>query len=576
MHLYTRQPFAHRFARIAGALLLLLAAASPLRAQGWTFWNPADRSLPFSTAINPAIVSFHDTQVSIGSKFHHFGFIEDNSFGLREHHINFSAPFVLPAGLAFGFDFQYYSAMVYSELAASLLLSSELFDRFSVGVKFGIEQRGFHSGEFVGVDPADPLLNGGLSTIRPNLGLGAYWQPGNLRFGIGVDHLNQANIGKVDANAALPLEVSSAIGYTIGPVTPSLLLHSAGSGMRLGFAITAVRHNVGSVRLGYEQELPFKVEASFSFNRDNHLRYGIDMPREGTRGASAGSHELIYTRILGRAPELAQPEILFSTNELTVLRKTVTRSMPGDLHTAELAASGEVSFEYLAESGFGRPVMMLTAGALSHYETRDIRLDRYRRLRARMLPVLESHPDMKVAIKTDSSTIEDARWIRQLLVSNSAIAEDRVLIVRNRHSGQADFTGFAPGRRTETAMTEELSVPGVTIRLKVPGNTRKTRRWRLEIADVDGQVVKVFDGSGNLPAVLDWDWRSDSGDLVPPGQYTAQLSATTIYDNKRTAQSPSLQITLIRRQVQLKFDHDATQQTRMPAATAPALGERDD
>ncbi|MFQ5627291.1 MAG: type IX secretion system membrane protein PorP/SprF [bacterium] len=297
-------------------------------AQGYFFWNPSDHTLPFSTEINPSLVSKHFTQVAVGLQVYHLGFLQDSDFSLRENRINFSFPYILPYDLALGFDIRYFTAIVYSELAASLLLSREIMKHFSLGVKVALERRGFDSAKFQGVDFSDPLISNGLSFNRFNFGLGAYWQKDNFTIGFGLDHVNQAGIGVADQSATVPMELAGAFGYKLGTITPTLLLHEDGNQLRIGFAIVAQKPTLGTLRIGYEDNLPFRVEASLNLTKNGSLGYGIDLPKAGTRGLSAGSHQLVYQHILGREPELGQPEIFFSTRKLNILEKTVVRSLP--------------------------------------------------------------------------------------------------------------------------------------------------------------------------------------------------------------------------------------------------------
>lgn len=554
-------------------ILLIACSENVAHAQGYFFWNPADARVAFASEINPALVTRHDSQISAGLKVFHYGFLEESSFGIRENRINMSFPYLLPGELALGFDIRYFSAQIYAELFTALMVSRELASRFSIGVKVALERRSFDSGQFQGVDFSDPVLNGGLSATRLNLGLGLYFAPGRFTLGLGLDHLNQAGIGRFDAGARLPVEVSASLGVNFGALTPSLLLHHDGQSLRTGIAIAAHRGGLGTLRLGYEQQLPFRIEASLNLSRDATLAYGIDAPGSGTRGLSAGSHQLIYTHILGRAPELQQPEILFSTRKLQIIEKTVWRSMPADLRIEDLSAIDEIVPGYLSTAHSTADLMIVVAGPLSQHETPAGARERHRRLAAKIQAAAQSNPGLQIVIRADAQTLDDARRLRAAILRSAPEIAGQLRIARLAGAGTHQIDGFVPGKVTIARYDPQLSAGHVELMLRVPGKTRKTRGWELVIQNTDGQPVRRFAGNGNLPHKVTWDWRDGRGTLVPPGEYVCLLQATTIYGNQRVARTEPLRVTLIRRRVKLQFKREPESRTSLPVA-APPTAER--
>jgi hypothetical protein len=561
-----------RSVRLLTLFCCIAFSGKQVSAQGYYFWNPADQTLPFSSEINPALVSKHLTQVAVGLQVFHFGFLENSSFGLRENRVNFSFPYILPHDVAIGFDVRYFSATVYSELAASLLLSREIFNHFSIGVKFALERRGFDSAKFQGVDFSDPLISNNLSFNRLNLGLGASWQNKKFSFGLGLDHVNRPGIGIVDPDAVVPMELSAALGYKIGTFTPTLLLHQDGDYLRAGFAVIAEKPSLGTLRFGYEDKLPFRVEVRFNLSRNGSLGYGVDLPGEGTRGLSAGSHQFVYKHILGRAPELGQPDLLFSTNQLKILEKTVIRRLPSGLQVDDLAAVDEIVPGYLSSGKSTNDLMIVVAGALSEYETQKGMLKRYKRISEKIRLVFQRNPDVHVILRTDDATVSDARNLKQFIVSQSPQAARQVKIAKIDANGSLDLNGFAPGKTTVSKMKPVFSAETVTINIPVPRNTRKTKGWALKIRDASGHDVKIFSGQNNLPLHIEWDWRDDSGKLVKPGRYTCHLAATTIYNNERKAKAGPLAVILIKRKVRLEFGSEPNAQTVKPVNTKQTAG----
>lgn len=85
-------------------LILVFGFGERSFAQGFDISNAADVAHPWSSDINPAMVSFQYAQVALGLKVFHYGFLPDQNVGIQQTHINASFPFYLPYELAFGGD----------------------------------------------------------------------------------------------------------------------------------------------------------------------------------------------------------------------------------------------------------------------------------------------------------------------------------------------------------------------------------------------------------------------------------------------------------------------------------------
>ncbi|MDQ7064354.1 MAG: type IX secretion system membrane protein PorP/SprF [candidate division KSB1 bacterium] len=536
--------------------LWLLGMMGGLQAQGYQIWNSADRQYPWSSEINPAILPFHSTQISFGLKVYHFGFLPNSAFGIRENRINASFPFYLPYDIAIGGALRYFSAGLYSEVAASVLLGYEIWPALSIGAKIGLERRGFRAGDFVGFDPNDPLLKRGLATVNLNLGVGAYYEMDNWRFGLGVDHANRPNVGRLN-QAIYPREISASIAYRYGNITPTLLIRDDGVRWRFGMIITMTKSSVGQLRLGYEHSMPIKVEAQLNLNRNSRLDYVVDLPKEGTRGASAGTQELIYTHILGRRPEIGEPVILFTTNKLEILEETVYRSMTADLRIEELRAFPELIPEYMnTTEPHNENMLVVVAGPLNKFETREGRLDRHRRLAKSIAKYLETIPTLNAYLLAEASTLKDAREIQRAVARLTAEATRVQIVKLVSGKGKSDFRGFQPGRISIERKKPKLSASELGIYLEVPTKTRKTLHWQMRILNARNEPVATFLGSGRLPYRLTWNWRDDRGRLVQPGRYICDLRIMTTSGRERHVVSKPVQVTLIRRHVRIHFKGD--------------------
>lgn len=566
----TQPGMATRFLFVFALLVFLFPSRS--LSQGYELWNPGDAYRPWATAVNPALLADHETQIAFGFKVYHLGFLPSSALGIRENRVSFSAPYYLPYDVAAGAELRYFTAGPYYEFAANALLARPLMRGIVVGLKAGLEVRGFQQSRFEGVEAGDPVLEQATAVTNLNLGGGLFWRHGPFQIGMGVDHANRPNIG-VRETAVFPREISIAAGYRYGPVMPTLLIRDDGVRWRMGFILAAARPSLGSLRLGYEAGLAVKLEAQLNLDRDSRLDYAVDLPREGTRGASAGTQELVYTRILGREPELDEPAILFTVNELTILQETVIRSMSPGLGEDVLARSPELLSQYLAPEAADMPTLSLVAGRLDEYETDSLRLARWRRLGRQIRDFLQTYPDGQALILANSSSSADAQAINRAAMQLGADA-GRIRVARfEADRGEPDLRGFRPGRVSIQTKPLRLSAQAVAIELRATSRRRKTRTWTLSIRDASGQTIRRFSGSGNLPTQITWDWRDDAGRLVAPGDYVCNLLVHTPRGRTYDVDSLPLRVIRIDRKVYLRFQNENEFKTSQKSQDTFSIGE---
>ncbi|NIR50648.1 type IX secretion system membrane protein PorP/SprF [candidate division KSB1 bacterium] len=538
-----------RFGHLGTALLGLFFLQN-VCAQSLDFWNPADPRMHWTSEINPAVIPYQETKFSVGLKIRHLGFVPDNPFDLRENRVNISIPFFLPGRIGLGFDMRYSTAGINKEIAASLLLSREVVNNFSVGLKLGIENRSFNKDGFNLVDADDPVLAGNLATNSPNFGLGLFWRAQNLSLGFGMNHINRADIG-VGSEALLPREMIAAIGYRIGNIMPTLVLHDDGSRKRVGFFLSFTPEHIGSFRIGHESGMPFKLEATFSLRKDHQLSYTIDLPTADTRAVSLGSHEFVYDRVF--SGDIGTPELVLPNPRLEVIRETVTREMPSDIELEDLASNPDLIRLFLSSVGLRRNLMVITAGALSPNEANEDRLQRFRTYAGTIAEQLNNTPDLELILRADSSSMYDASMIKEYLHHISLLDRSRIHVLKLTSSGLPNLKGFEPGRSTVRRKRPELSSQNLQIQLQVAGKNRRARRWRLRIRDASQKVVRKYDGKGVLPATLVWDWKNQESKLVAPGIYTLDFRVQGQSGRIKAAQPKQVEVAYIKRSVKLQF-----------------------
>ncbi|MDZ7263649.1 MAG: type IX secretion system membrane protein PorP/SprF [candidate division KSB1 bacterium] len=540
---------------IVGALLSL----SEVYGQGFNINNAADVSHPWISEMNPAVISTQFSRVALGLKVFHFGFIPNQNFAIQESHINASFPFLLPYEIGLGGDLRYFSAGIYSEFSGAVMVSRKIWEQLSLGMKIGFGRFGFAREDFHLVDANDPLLSGNLARTTLNLGVGAFWNSGPWSFGLGVDHLNRPNLGR-QTQAILPQEISLAASYTFRNLIPSLMLHHDGNYVRYGLAL-AVRHErMGLFRCSFENTLPLKLELQVNLSRDNQLHYGLDLPTGELTSVSMGSHEMVYARILGRGPDIGQPEIQLSTDTLHIIQERVVRSMPRELSIYEVEKLAELSPEYLQPKGRFGNALIVPTGVLSQYETQNLRLQRYAKLGREIKRRLQQMPSANLILQADERTLPDARILRQFLIQKGIVAANQIDVIKLNGAVRPKLEGFEPGEETQSQVAPKLSVEKLTFGLQVPGKIRRVKDWELVILNNKKEVVKSMHGNDELPELVDWDWRDKWGELLDSGQYTCSLTINTLNGQQKNTVSQPLQVTRLNRTVYLRFSQEPSLQ----------------
>lgn len=88
--------------------------------------------------------------------------------------------------------------------------------------------------------------------------------------------------------------------------------------------------------------------------------------------------------------------------------------------------------------------------------------------------------------------------------------------------------GQAPGTFKVTPQTAGFAPKGTVTTEKLAlayGKSESVKSWKLEVLDAGGSAVKSITGDGmNMPAVVSWDGKNDSGAMSAEGAYTAKLS----------------------------------------------------
>ena len=110
---------------------------------------------------NPATISFHRPQIALGVKAHHLGISGQSGVPLREGFFAGSTPFLIADRVGFGGTVQYFNTPIFRKQAFGTSVTARLFRFLSVGARVSALNLSYNRSEFVGVEPGDPVFEGG-------------------------------------------------------------------------------------------------------------------------------------------------------------------------------------------------------------------------------------------------------------------------------------------------------------------------------------------------------------------------------------------------------------------------------
>ena len=531
---------------------LAVLAGVPALAQRQVLVDPADRSNFWISSINPAVIPHQYSQVALGSEFYNLAFVPDKAFGINEHRVNLSFPFWVPYDLGVGLDLRAFNAPLYSELEASLLLSRRISGPLAFGLKVGIESRSFDQSKFNLIDLNDPVLQGdGVGRSIPNIGAGLYWTAGPFSAGASMDHINRPNLA-IDGESLLPYKAAVGLGYRIGAFTPTLLWNEDGFRRTLGFNVTTVVTKLAAVRLSYEQRGPIRLESQFSLSRDSKLSYAINVPNGPVSPVSRGTHQLAYQHILGREPDIGEPLLTMSSNTLNVVHERITRIADASVSQSALRATPGIAPEYVDPNRkLGNVVVVPLSGMREQLPEFNMQ-EPFRVLGRAAAEVMQENPGNNLAVEVKRENAEDARLFDKVFKQVNPNGAEQILVGYDRATVPVPLDEFESGAPTVEEKAPQLAPTVVDFRILVPGRRRLVKEWKLTIASTNREPIRQFDGKGDLPATIAWDWRDDLGRIVEPGRYLCTLEVLSRQDNDYSS-AAEFEVSFTQRNVTLKF-----------------------
>jgi len=572
----------YRYFIVAFALLL---SAQGIKAQNMVTANPADSRNFKSTFVNPAILAFQSQHFAMGAKIFHAGFIDDGPRAAFKHgYAGLSLPTGVSDKMGLALQAQYFSNPLHSQSNISFGLSRKLYHLLAVGLRFNIFSKGYNQEGFDLVDPDDPVFRSGVTKWAGTFGAGVSMFPlPFLSLGIGIDHINRANISLINDDVYEPMAVyvgasvdwssfyaSFSASYDYGQWTPKTTFG------------TVVR-NKGFATIGYENNA-FEAEAQWRVSGPFSLNYNYELGLFEGDGAGFGSHSLSIIHDFGHRrilPEFEAPDdfradfvtpkkmkieegqfyVYSVVDKMTITEKKLTRIIAPEISPQQLAqlTLREIGWldptrsdESIADAGDESVDMAKIPAMLESTLSRDY--ENYLKQVANAM----NNNEVKARVLTPKSAYLRAAGLRRFFRVDS-LKSDNVAFLEPVFDSVDDSLAFNEklGQRQlklyETLT--KLSSNSTTFRVS-PMEEISVKFWCLIVRNAADREMKSFSGTGNPPAKIRWDWNDESENIVAPGVYGYTLEWNDYKDNRWTTPVKYISVRKLLRNVTIEVTHE--------------------
>jgi hypothetical protein len=554
-----------------------------------------------STLLNPSIGSYQNGAIEAGYKMLHLGFVDNDGAALKSGYLALNLPRRLFADLNFGVQSVFFSTPLFRETEFGVSLSRRFFHYVSFGAGLRIRGLSYQADNFDLVDPDDPVFADGGSTWQPDLNLSMTIAPWtSFVIGAAVHHLNTPSVSLVGSSVTLEPAISVGIAFNLGKVA----LHSSGRQVQnetrpSGF-LQFHNEEIGYFQAGYEERsawLRSRVRVVGAFS----MGYGFGYTFGELQGLSSGSHEafLVYefdrfqsipglelppTQIDLFSPPMSRidvvPEyaVLANTEAVDIFSKVLTREFDDELDPKTISKLSEYHVGVLDSSLTERVLPFefhKVALEDSSLRMRETYSSSYRSSLAKLRKDLQSSPSdvYIVAPETHQNrALALGNYIREIVN-----LEDNELSVN-----QAHFLSVIDSLRLEKAVNpdtltfvEELLILRprmITFSIYDVEATESIPEWQLVVENSDGIPVFASSLEQHSGDQIQWDWKSDAGQVIEPGFYRYYI---TWGEFGKKMRSPSRQIYArkLQRNIHVKITREYETPTEKPDNIAVILNK---
>lgn len=528
-------------------ILTFLALAPQAHAQNMILANPADFSDFKAAFVNPAIISFQKSYAAIGGKVYHLGFVEGESSPFRQG----MASLVLPVGISddmgLGTQLQYFNSPIYSQSNITFALSKRFQRKYAFGVKFNVFSKSFNRNNFDLVDPNDPVFQNGTTVWSATFGAGASFFPlPYLSLGVGIDHINRANISLTNDNVYQPLATYVGAALDLGMVQASISTSYEDGRFLPKTSLGSSIYDVGYFRIGYGEQA-LQAEAQVKITGPLSLNYSYSYTLFDNEGFGRGSHQLTLLHEFDRKrklPDIYMPDefvldfqppdratppearfyVYSSENKLEMIEKKIRRVVDPSVAPEELAQLTQYEIGQIDSSvdenpaGYDKaPVNMQKIPA-----TLEAPLSKEYEKYLKEVSENLNKKGFKANVVTSKDSYLRAAGLRRYLTSDSLSSQRVEFVEPVFHSREDSLRANQKiGQRTITPMERHvtLSKKATTFQIMPVSYVLTPREWALVIENQKGREVKRFKGTGMPDSEILWDWRDQQGSTIAPGLY---------------------------------------------------------
>ncbi len=531
-------------------VLSLLQAGPSAFTQNLIVANPAEVKDFRAAFVNPALIAYQESHAALGGKVFHLGFVEGRSNPFRQGYVSLVLPTGINNAMGLGLQAQYFTAPLYRQSNISFLMSRRWRHKVAFGIRVNLFSRSYNEDEFDLVDPDDPVFRNGTTQWAGTLGAGVAILPlPFLSLGIGVDHINRANISLAKDDVYQPLHAHFGAAIDFGPAQATFSsFYEDGHWLPKASVSTTFRHT-GYAMFGYSDNA-FQAEGQFRLSGPLSLNYNYEYTLFDSQGIGQGSHAMTLIHEFDRKREVQKFEL---PDEFRAEFQPPDRSLTDE---ATFYVYSVIDKLEIVEKRIARVVDAgVTAAQLSQLTVAELGVMDSSRTETKS-PYRDQPVDLaRIPATLDATLSENYREFLDDISDdiNDNAASARVITPKEsflraagiRRYFKVDSVGVEnlafhepvyKSRQDSLLATEKLGTraiipqetllslsPEFTTFQITPVSQVLPRKWRLLLKDQQGRDFRVFEGMALPPAQLRWDWRDVLGNLAEPGVYSYQL-----------------------------------------------------
>jgi len=543
------------------AIILLFSVS--VSAQNLLTPHPLDIRSGQAHLLNPSILSYQPSLVQVGMRVFHLGFLDESAARFRLNYVSVVLPRWLPKELAFAVHAQSLSMPIYSQSYVSFGLSRRYKNLFAVGLKAGLLSKSYDRGDFIGVDPNDPVFKNDKGRTSLDLGGGVtFWPLPSVSISLSRDHLNQPNVALGPAKFNLKGESHLALSYHFGNIQTAFITQRDGQSLRAGGFFQYDNPAWGFVRLGLDK-IAMNLESRLQLYGPVSLNYSLNFPTADLRGETSGSHEFALVFELDRlsplpkletpppfrysfsAPTTFEPSAprayLRAENEiLEITAKRLQRVIAPDVPAHALAALSSYDLGVL-DTSLVSPNLSFRMTPVAEADTAvkllGLYSTAYRYSLQQLSEDINKTTGTTATIVTNPYAKSRALGLRNYLIENTALGMSKIQIGEPNFATRLDslraYRRAGSATRNLVVPREEVLVlnpPAAIFHIATANFSAPPKRWQLIVEKENGAPVWKMDGEGNMPQQLVWNWRDEASKVVAPGYYRYSITWQTQND----------------------------------------------